>query len=118
MKLLRNEKLAYLTTIGRKSGKPHTVELWFAYASGRIFLSHEGDYTGWIKNIIQTNRVRIRIGTIDLQAEATILDEGNSQDLGKRALYEKYYGPAPKTTIDDWFELSRIIELSSVRYSA
>jgi len=118
MQLLRSEKLAYVTTVGRKTGRPHTVEVWFAFAGGRIFLSHEGRHTDWMRNIVQTNRVRVRIGRLDLAAVARILSEGDSKELGETALYEKYYGPAPKMTIDDWFELSTVIELSPLKYSA
>jgi deazaflavin-dependent oxidoreductase (nitroreductase family) len=114
---LRKEKFAYLTTVGRKTGKTHTIELWFAFANGRIFLSHEGDYTDWMKNIAHHGRVRLRIGKLSLDADGNILKEGDSRELGKRALYEKYYGPAPKSTIDDWFELSTIMELIPVKYS-
>lgn len=118
VKILRDEKFVYLTTVGRKTGIPHTVELWFAYAGGRIFLSHEGKYTDWMKNIIDGNRVRARIGRLNLEAYATILTDGKSKDLGKISLYEKYYGPAPKATIDDWFELSTVVELTPMKYSA
>ena len=115
---LQKEKLAHLTTVGRKTGKPHRVELWFSLGAGKIFLSHEGDYTDWMRNITKNRRVRIQIGRLDLEADATILKEGVSKELGKTSLYEKYYGPAPKATIEDWFELSTIIELNPVKYSS
>ena len=116
--ILSKEKFAYLTTVGRKTGKTHTVELWFAFANGKIFLSHEGDNTDWMKNIVHHGRVRLRIGRLSLEADGTILRESESSELGKRSLYEKYYGPAPKSTIDDWFELSALIELTPVKYSS
>ena len=118
IEILRREKFAYLTTAGRNTGKPHTVELWFAFADGRIFLSHEGKYTDWMKNIVHESSVRTRIGRLNLEANATVTKEGKLRELGKLSLYEKYYGPAPKTTIDDWFELSTIIELNLVKYSS
>ena len=118
MEILRDEKFAYLTTVGRRTGKPHTVQLWFAFADGRIFLSHEGEYTNWMKNIIHAGRVRARIGRLNLEASATIVKGGKVRELGKISLYEKYYGPASKRTIDDWFELSTIVELTPVKYSA
>jgi hypothetical protein len=31
--------------------------------------------------------------------------------LGKHALYLKYYGPAEKAVIDDWFSASVVVEL-------
>ena len=116
--ILRDEKFVYLTTIGRKTGKTHNVQLWFAFAGGRIFLSHEGKYTDWMKNLMRDRRVRARIGGLTLEAQAIILKDGRMRELGMTSLYEKYYGPAPKTTIDDWFELSTIIELAPVKYSA
>lgn len=30
-----DEKYLYLTTMGRKTGDPHTIELWFALAMQR-----------------------------------------------------------------------------------
>jgi deazaflavin-dependent oxidoreductase (nitroreductase family) len=118
LETLYKEKLAHLTTVGRKTGKPHTVELWFSLGAGKIFLSHEGGFTDWMRNITKNRRVRIQIGRLDLEADATILKEGVSKELGKTSLYEKYYGPAPKATVDDWFELSTIIELNSLKYSS
>ena len=115
--ILRGEKFAYLTTVGRKTGNPHTVELWFAFADGKIFLSHEGSYTDWMKNIKKTRRVRARIGRLNLEADASILVGSKLEELGKTSLYEKYYGPAPKSTIDNWFELSTVIELTPVKYT-
>ena len=54
-----------------------------------------------------------KIGSVAFEANAKILETVNpSRELGKRALYEKYYGPASKEVIDDWFELSTVIELT------
>jgi len=114
---ISKEKFAHLTTVGRKTGRPHSVEVWFSIAGQKIFLSHEGDYTDWMRNLAKNKRARIRIGRSSLEADAAILGEGESKELGKRSLYEKYYGPAPKPTIDDWFELSTIVELSSLNVS-
>ena len=108
----KNEKLVYLTTFGRRTGKAHTVELWFASHDGRIFLSHEGKQTDWMKNVVSNKRVSVRIGSLNFDADGRIAGDGEPREVGKRALYEKYYGPASKETIDDWFELSTVIELT------
>ena len=108
---VKSERFIYLTTFGRKTGKAHTVELWFASQNQRIFLSHEGGYTDWMKNLGVNKRVKAKIDSTSFDAEARIVGD-DSREAGKRALYEKYYGPANKKTIDDWFELSTIIELT------
>ena len=109
---VKNEKLAYLTTIGRKTGRAHSVELWFASDDGKLYLSHEGSFTDWMRNLSKNAQVRVRIGKLTFGAEAAIVKAGSSLAAGKRSLYEKYYGPASEATINDWFELSTIIELT------
>jgi hypothetical protein len=109
-----NEKYIYLTTRGRKTGNPHMVELWFAIAGKKIYLSHEGAYTDWMKNILKDSRVEFRIGKIQFKGNARIAESGEIFELGKHALYLKYYGKADKDTIDDWFSESTIIEISMV----
>ena len=101
----------YLTTKGRKTGKPHRVEIWFAFANGRIYASHEGEHPDWIKNLEEKDRVQIEIGSLKCDAIATIAREDDSLQLAKRSLYEKYYRPASKETIDDWFSLSTVVEM-------
>ncbi len=109
---VKAKQYIHLTTQGRKTGKPHTVELWFAFAGGKIYLSHEGDYTDWMKNVTKHWRVTVKIDSLSFDAAARILKEGSSRELGKKELYEKYYKSASKEVIDDWFSLSTVIELT------
>jgi deazaflavin-dependent oxidoreductase (nitroreductase family) len=105
-----SERLIHLTTTGRKTGKLHTVELWFAIGEGKIYLSHEGEETDWMKNIRYNNRVSFVIGRREFIGTARYLRDGTSEaERAKVALYEKYYGKASKETIDDWFSLSRLL---------
>jgi deazaflavin-dependent oxidoreductase (nitroreductase family) len=107
-------KYIHLTTRGRKTGNPHTVELWFAIAGKKIYLSHEGGYTDWMKNILGDSRVEFRIGKIQFKGNAQVAESGEVFELGKHALYLKYYGRADEDTIDDWFSESTIIEISMI----
>jgi len=109
---VEDEKYIYLTTIGRNSGRTHTVELWFAKVEGRIYLSHEGTYTDWMKNIIENNLVEYRIRDTHFKGRARILIGGHVFEIGKVALYIKYYGHASKEIIDDWFSMSTVIEIT------
>jgi len=105
-----SEKLIYLTTTGRKTEKLHTVELWFAISEGKIYLSHEGKETDWMKNTRYNNRVSFVISRRKFIGTARYLRDGTSEtERAKEALYEKYYGKASKETIDDWFSLSRLL---------
>jgi len=110
---LNREQYVHLTTKGRKTGKPHTVELWFAIAERKIFLSHEGGHTDWMRNLIKDGSVVAEIGGAEFFGKARITDErSSSRELGKKALYEKYYSKADQETIDDWFSLSAVVEIT------
>jgi deazaflavin-dependent oxidoreductase (nitroreductase family) len=109
-----DEKHILLTTRGRKTGNPHTVELMFAVAGEKIYLSHEGAYTDWMKNILEDGRVEFRIGKTQFRGNARIVEGGPLFELGKHALYLKYYGKADEDTIDDWFSESTVIEISMI----
>ncbi len=111
---LANEKYIYLTTIGRKTGNLHTVELWFSIAKGKIYLSHEGKYTDWMKNIRKDNRVEFAIGNTQFKGRAQIFINGEPFEIGKHTLYHKYYGKASEDVIDDWFSESAVIEISMI----
>ena len=104
-----NEKLIHVTTLGRTTKKPHTVELWFAAKRSRVYLSHEGEETDWMKNIRKHGDVSFEIGGRHFTGRTRLLDNDEEAWEGKVALYEKYYGKASKETIEDWFSLSKLL---------
>ena len=109
-----DEKYIYLTTKGRRTGKPHTVELWFAVVGDRVYLSHEGKCTDWMRNIQKDDRVEFKIGNNWFRGRSQIVKGGEAFEVGKHALYLKYYGKANKDVVDDWFSESTVIEISIV----
>ena len=105
-----SQKFIHLTTKARRSGKSHTVELWFAVGNGKVFLSHEGEKTDWMKNIGKNGQVSFEIGGKNFNGHARYLVDGTEEAwTGKLALYEKYYGKAAREVIGDWFSLSKLI---------
>jgi len=107
-----SKKLIHLTTKGRKTGRLHTVELWFAIVSGKVYLSHEGKQTDWMKNIKRNDAVTFKIGGKNFTGNARYLEDGTTEaETAKAALYEKYYGKATKDVIEDWFSLSRLLAI-------
>ncbi|MFH0897285.1 MAG: nitroreductase/quinone reductase family protein [Candidatus Bathyarchaeota archaeon] len=109
-----NEKYIYLSTKGRRTGKQHTVELWFAVGKRKIYLSHEGEYTDWMKNILKDSRIKFRVRRRQFEGEARIINDGGTFETGKHALYLKYYGKASENVIDDWFSESTVIEITII----
>ena len=49
-----DKQVLYLTTIGRRTGLPRDIEIWFVVCGGRFYLLAEtGEAAGWVKNIRQ-----------------------------------------------------------------
>jgi deazaflavin-dependent oxidoreductase (nitroreductase family) len=61
-----SERFLYLTTKGRVSGLPRTIEIWFVEHDGRYYVVSGGRHAAqWVKNIAADSSVRFRIGTRD-----------------------------------------------------
>lgn len=56
----------YLTTIGRKTGKQHQIEIWFVAHDGCCYLVTEApERSDWVRNIRYNPAVSFSIGTRD-----------------------------------------------------
>lgn len=119
---LAGEQMAYLTTTGRRTGKPHTIEIWFATRDGRVYLLAGGrDASDWVKNIRRSSEVRLRIGSRSTAAKARILSEGTREDaLARELLDGKYQGWRAGKRLSSWARtaLSVAIDLAPAQRRA
>jgi deazaflavin-dependent oxidoreductase (nitroreductase family) len=88
-------QFCYLTTTGRVSGRPHTVEIWFARRDATLYLlSGGGDRADWVRNLRRRPEVVVQVGRLDareLPGRARVLDPGTREDeLARDLLVEKY----------------------------
>ena len=67
------EAFCYLTTIGRVSGNPHTIEIWFALdpddATRLAMMAGGGRKSDWVRNLAQTPDVVDQTGRSDLSRD-------------------------------------------------
>ena len=53
-----NAEFLYLTTIGRKSGQPHEIEIWYVGHENCYYLvSEHAEAAHWVKNILHNPQV-------------------------------------------------------------
>ena len=91
------DQFCYLTTTGRVSGRPHTIEIWFARQDDTLYvLSGGGTRSDWVRNLQRQPTVTVRLGRRDgrqLRGRARVVDPGSPDDqLARRLVYEKYQG--------------------------
>lgn len=83
----------YLTTTGRRTGHPHTIEIWFALHEDAVYvLSGGGDASDWVRNLRANPTVGLRLGDRDMIAKARVVDDPHEDALARRLLMEKYSG--------------------------
>ena len=81
----------YVTTTGRRSGNPHTIEIWFALHEGRMYLlSGGGEGSDWVKNLRAHPTVGVRMGDRDMICRAFVVQDGEEDRLARRLLLDKY----------------------------
>ncbi len=75
----------YLTSIGRKSGKPHQIEIWFVQYHGSYYaVSEAREQSDWVQNIIATPTVTISLGSRDaaqIDGAARVVDPETEPEL-------------------------------------
>lgn len=61
---MAKQKFLYLTTTGHRSGKPHTIEIWYVEREGCYYIiSEKREAAHWVRNIRANPAVRFRLGT-------------------------------------------------------
>ncbi|HTH70220.1 MAG TPA: nitroreductase family deazaflavin-dependent oxidoreductase [Candidatus Saccharimonadales bacterium] len=101
---LADEDMCYLTTTGRKSGKPHEIEIWFGIREGRLYLlSGGGDQADWVKNLKRSPRVKVRINTRTAAGTARLVRPNTREDTAARELLDgKYMGWREGKRLSSW----------------
>ena len=106
----QQHQYCYLTTVGRVSGRPHTIEIWFVVNDGHIWLFTESDgHADWVRNLRREPKVTIRIGETEVSANAEVVDaEPNA--LVRRELAERYR--ATDDDLDEWVSNALVVRVT------
>jgi len=92
---LAGEQVLHLTTVGRVTGRPHEIEIWFILCREKFYLFAErGKAAGWVKNIRRSPNVSVRIREREMEAVAKVLDYRTDRRLWDevQAIAKRKYG--------------------------
>lgn len=99
---LTDEAFCYLSTIGRVSGRPHTIEIWFALKGSILYLlSGNMDRADWVKNAWHQPAVTVRIREIVLTGQARPVSDPSEDALARQLIGEKYH---KEEDLDEWLK--------------
>jgi deazaflavin-dependent oxidoreductase (nitroreductase family) len=99
---LADEAYCYLTTTGRVTGNPHTIEIWFALRDENLYLiSGGGESADWVRNLLEQPRVRVSITEMSFDATARVVTDADEGTTARRLLLDKY-SPGYAGDLSDW----------------
>jgi deazaflavin-dependent oxidoreductase (nitroreductase family) len=92
---LADLQVLHLTTVGRVTGLPREIEIWFIVCGENFYLfSEHRDAAGWVKNIRRNRNVSVRFGRRRIKALARVLDHRRDRKLWDevQSIADRKYG--------------------------
>jgi deazaflavin-dependent oxidoreductase (nitroreductase family) len=97
-----DEPFLYLTTIGRRTGRPHRIEIWFAEHNGRLYLLAGGrERADWVRNLRANPRVTVELGGETRDGVAHVVEADTADDRRARELLLARYSESDDD-LDEW----------------
>jgi deazaflavin-dependent oxidoreductase (nitroreductase family) len=95
-----DQVFCYLTTTGRRTGRPHTIEIWFVAAGGTVHLMAGGrESADWVRNLQADPAVTLRVGGQEWPATARVVEVGTPEDADARRRMLAKYATSPDDLI-------------------
>lgn len=85
------EPFCYLTTIGRTSGEPRTIEIWFGSEGATLYLLTR-EHAHWLRNLLKQPAATVRIADREFNVTGRIVNDPGEDALARRLLLAKYEG--------------------------
>ena len=107
---LKQEDYCYLTTIGRITGNPHTIEIWFGLNDSTLYILSGGmDKSDWVKNLRKNSAVTVRIAKQIFNATARIVQDETEQMLARNLLADKYNERKANGSLSKWARTALVV---------
>ncbi|MBI3757197.1 MAG: nitroreductase family deazaflavin-dependent oxidoreductase [Deltaproteobacteria bacterium] len=80
-----------ITTTGRKSGKPHTMPIWFVYDQGHFYLqSGKGGKSDWYLNLKKNPQLSLKIDALTFSGKAKFVEDAQETERIHGLFSSKY----------------------------
>jgi deazaflavin-dependent oxidoreductase (nitroreductase family) len=80
-----------LITVGRITGRLHTIEIWFAHFDSTIYmLSGGGERADWVRNLAITPEVQVDVGGRRYFGRGRRVTDADEDRLARNAIHDKY----------------------------
>lgn len=99
---LAKEEYCYLTTIGRVTGKPHEIEIWFVVQNSSVYLMSGNHGSDWVKNLLKDPNVIVRIAAHHFKGTARLVKNEQEELMARDRLADKYNERESDGSLSEW----------------
>jgi deazaflavin-dependent oxidoreductase (nitroreductase family) len=99
---LANEEFCYLITVGRVTGRPHEIEIWFGLQGSTLYLLSGSARSDWVKNLHKTPSVAVRIAKHTFAGTARLVQDKDEDHIARHLVAEKYQEWEEGRTLSQW----------------
>jgi deazaflavin-dependent oxidoreductase (nitroreductase family) len=101
----------YLTTTGRRTGRPHRIEIWYERDGDTLYLlSGGGERSDWVRNLLADPTVTLELDGVEHAASARVVEDDVVVEHAKTLLFDKY-SPRSEGDLSDWRERALAIAI-------
>lgn len=121
---MAGDDFCYVATVGRRTGRVHEIEIWYARHGDTLYLlAGGGRASDWVANLAADPRCTVRLGPDTFDATARILDDLGTgatdgvdpvEESRARTLVFDKYQPRYGGSLEDWRERSLPVALDLV----
>lgn len=80
-----------VVTTGRRTGRPHTISIWFAHHEGTVYLlSGGGRRADWVRNLLAFPAVTVGFPGQAFPGRARLIDDPAEDRLARDLVHDKY----------------------------
>jgi F420H(2)-dependent quinone reductase len=108
---LTHDRTVDITTIGRRSGEPRRIEIWFHNLDGHIYISGRLGLRGWYANVVAHPDFEFHLkesAHADIPARAHPITDPADR---RRVLSGVLAGIGREGALEDWVDHSPLIEV-------
>ena len=88
-----------ITTRGRRTGRPHTVTIWFIVEGATVYVGTLNARRDWVRNLTRTPTVDLDVGGLRLRGQARVVTTPGEEARVGELLVQKYW----MAWIGSWF---------------
>ena len=105
------DDFCYVTTKGRRTGRPHRIEIWYAADGDTLYLlAGGGRSSDWVQNALADPAVQVELDGTPHTALARVVGDAVEVERARSLVFDKYT-PRSDDDLREWRDVALPVAL-------